>query len=401
MALGFRGFNRGASSVPKTLVTYNVDTGTSYQEKVNKGKSVLSPTSFTPTKTGYTFLGWREDTQPLSNVLVTKTAEGKTMTLYAVFYKVITLSYNGNGSTSGSTASQTGNRYWNNSYVSNPLFTVSANGFAKTSYTFYKWHLNSTSGTAYKPNSTITLDTNATMYAEWLVTSTTFNYTGAMQSFSPKSDIIYRIQLYGAQGGGNLGGAGGYTIGYRQGTEATWYIGVGGRNATFNGGGSGAVTDYGGHGGGATHIAITNTTMPNTNATYYLIGVAGGGGGGFSGGSVGGTAAGGTGGGTNGGNGTGASTQTGGTQSTGGTNGEGISNLNGSYGQGGTSYVGGYNGTYCAGGGGGYYGGAGSNAWGGGGGGGSGNTVRLSSASMSNGQKTGNGQAIITIYSIS
>lgn len=171
MALGFRGFNRGASSVQKTLVTYNVDTGTSYQEKVKKGDTVLSPTSFTPTKTGYTFLGWREDTTATSSVLSTKTAEGKTMTLYAVFYKVITLSYNGNGNTGGSTNAQSDNSYYNNANSTSVTFTVRSNGFTKTNYSFYVWRLSSTSGTRYREGSSITLSNSATMYVEWIVNS--------------------------------------------------------------------------------------------------------------------------------------------------------------------------------------------------------------------------------------
>ena len=41
------------------IVTYHVDTGITYQEEVDEGASVLSPTSFTPTKQGWTFIGWR------------------------------------------------------------------------------------------------------------------------------------------------------------------------------------------------------------------------------------------------------------------------------------------------------------------------------------------------------
>ena len=292
MALGIHGFHRGAASIPKSLVTYNVDTGTSYQEKVKKGQTVLSPTSFTPTKTGYTFLGWREDNLPVQYVLTNKVATGKPMTLYAVFTQTITLSYDGNGSDGGSTASQTGTRYWNNSYAINPTFTISANGYTKTDNVFVQWHKDSASGTAYAVGDSLTIGQDTTMYAEWLTSTVTFDYTGAMQVFNALANVTYRLQIYGAQGGttGSAGGAGGYTEGYKTPTQdETWYVGVGGQGGSgtgypsggYNGGGYG----FGGYGeasssgGGASHVGYTNDTLRNTPVAN-LIAAAGGGGGG-------------------------------------------------------------------------------------------------------------------------
>lgn len=228
-------------------VTYYVDSGTSYQESVVYGNSVLSPTSFTPSKSGYTFVGWRENNTASSSVLSSKTMGTDPISLYAVFKKTvtltyynnsttasttsgtqyynngnvsnptftlsqasksgwtargwatgtagnasvayssisgtafsanttvyglyqqtITLSYNGNGSTSGSTSSQTGTRYYN-SYgnYSNPSFTLASNGFAKTSYSFSKWAQGSTSGTQYAAGASVTLSASTTFYAIW------------------------------------------------------------------------------------------------------------------------------------------------------------------------------------------------------------------------------------------
>ena len=228
-------------------VTYHVDTNIVYQEEVDADETVLSPKTFTPSKSGWEFVGWKQDAVANADVLdnlimgddpitlyavfrqavaltyyvssavantltnqkyynnghivnptftvadpslngwvfrgwTTSTAANgelsyvsinnatlsNNLTLYATYYQTINLSYNGNGNTSGSTAMQYGYRFYsgNNTYV-NPVFTVSANGFAKTGYSFVRWHLNGTSGAAYSPNSTITLTANATMYAEW------------------------------------------------------------------------------------------------------------------------------------------------------------------------------------------------------------------------------------------
>lgn len=229
-------------------VTYFVDTGLSYTEKVKYKHDCLSPTTFTPTKTGYTFVGWREDTNPNSNVLTEKIVETKPLTLYAVFKKEIkltlyngstssktlsdqqyynngnylnpkftqsqstlsgwsargwssssaanptiefssinntefsanktlyglyeksvTLSYNGNGSTSGSVTSQSGTAYYNSSgNIVNVSFKLSANGFAKSGYTFDKWAMGSTSGTQYAVGATVTLSQSTVFYVVWL-----------------------------------------------------------------------------------------------------------------------------------------------------------------------------------------------------------------------------------------
>lgn len=156
------------------IVTYYVDTNTIYQEEVDSEASCLSPTSFTPTKSGWTFVGWRDDTTASSSVLSSKIMGDNPITLYAIFRKDVTVTYNGNGATSGSVSSQTGYMYIN-AYDSNtascPSFTLPANGFAKTNYTFAQWRVGSTSGTAYAPGTTITLSSNTTVYAEWFVSS--------------------------------------------------------------------------------------------------------------------------------------------------------------------------------------------------------------------------------------
>lgn len=149
------------------MVTYMVDSGVSYQEKVKKWQSCLSPTTFTPEKSGWTFAGWREDSTASGSVLSSKVMERSPIMLYAVFKQTITLSYNGNGATSGSTASQSGTRYYNNGNINNPSFTLRNNGFERTYYNFQKWALNSASGTQYSAGASITLSGNSTMYAVW------------------------------------------------------------------------------------------------------------------------------------------------------------------------------------------------------------------------------------------
>lgn len=148
-------------------VTYYIDSGVSYQEEVDEGASCLSPKSFTPAKSGWEFVGWRQDTAANGNVLSSLNMGDDPVTLYAVFKQTVTLSYNGNGTTSGSTAAQTGARYYNNGTVVNQSFMLRANGFTRTSYTFSKWALGSAGGTQYAAGASITISANTTMYAVW------------------------------------------------------------------------------------------------------------------------------------------------------------------------------------------------------------------------------------------
>lgn len=228
------------------IVTYHVDMGVIYREEVDEGASCLSPKTFTPSKSGWTFVGWRTDSIANGSVISSKVMGDDPITLYAVFRQTVTLTYyngsttasstseykyynngntinpsfsitpaslngwtfrgwatssaaaagidcssisnttfadsttiyaaysqtitlyyNGNGNTSGSTAAQTSTRYFNSGNYYNPSFMISSNGFSKTNYTFSKWALGSTSGTQYAAGAVVTLSASTTMYAIW------------------------------------------------------------------------------------------------------------------------------------------------------------------------------------------------------------------------------------------
>ena len=233
------------------IVTYYIDTNSTQTQAFAPGESVLNGLNFTPSKSGYTFVGWREDTTASSSVLSSKTMGTSNMTLYAVFSQnitvtkyngsssattetkakyynngnvanpsftlsqnglsgwtaagwttstsatgstavnnggsvtlssnatyygkytqTITLSYNGNGATGGSTASQSGTGYYNSAgNFSNPGFSLRGNGFSRTSYSFINWAMGSASGTKYNAGASVTLSASTTFYATWKVNS--------------------------------------------------------------------------------------------------------------------------------------------------------------------------------------------------------------------------------------
>lgn len=181
-----------------SIVTYYVDTNIVYQEEVDSEATCLSPKTFTPAKSGYTFVGWREDTTASSSVLTSKVMGDSPITLYAVFKQTITLSYNGNSSTSGSVSSQSGYKYYNNGNITNPSFSIAANGFARTNYSFIAWALGSTGGARYGAGATITLDASNTLFAVWSKNEAVLLNTG-----DNMSNAVYRwyipMDLKGAQ----------------------------------------------------------------------------------------------------------------------------------------------------------------------------------------------------------
>jgi uncharacterized repeat protein (TIGR02543 family) len=68
------------------IVNYVIDGSDIRQEEIDGGESALSPKTFTPSKSGWTFIGWRSDTTANGTVLTSKIVEDDTpFTLYAVF----------------------------------------------------------------------------------------------------------------------------------------------------------------------------------------------------------------------------------------------------------------------------------------------------------------------------
>jgi hypothetical protein len=121
-----------------------------------------------------------------------------------------------------------------------------------------------------------------------------FAYTGGMQSFTVPFNGIYKLEVWGAQGGNVSGysiingGQGGYSIGYvKLKKSKVLYIGVGGQSNGYNGGGANGITSYlnsSAYGGGATHIAYVNNLLKNIGYSSFVTNkngliVAGGGGG--------------------------------------------------------------------------------------------------------------------------
>ena len=157
-------------------VTYCVDSSTSYTELVKVGNSCLSPTTFTPTKSGWTFVGWREDKTASSNVLTSKSMASSAITLYAVFKQTITVTYYDNSTTA---ATKTGTRYYNNGNTVDPSFTLAQadkSGWSKRGWsTTNAGNANIT----YNDNTAFTRSSNCTLYGLYQQTITVTYYNNS------------------------------------------------------------------------------------------------------------------------------------------------------------------------------------------------------------------------------
>ena len=117
----------------------------------------------------YTNVGWRTDTTAADkeysnaqNIILEDSIH-----LYAVYTRVLTLSYDGNG---GSTPnSQTTTQRYNSAgnYTSH-TFTLAA-AATRRGYTFTNWAMDSVNGTKYNASSSININKDTKMYALWKV----------------------------------------------------------------------------------------------------------------------------------------------------------------------------------------------------------------------------------------
>ncbi len=167
---------------PVTVTYYNGSASASAQMKNrywNNGND--TPPSFTLTqaaKSGWSARGWSTSTAANGGITYATGAaftRNSDVTLYGMYQQAVTLSYNGNGATGGSTAAQTGYRYYNsNGQTLNASFSLRANGFTRTSYTFSKWALGSAGGTQYAAGAGVTLAASTIFYALWVGNPHTF-----------------------------------------------------------------------------------------------------------------------------------------------------------------------------------------------------------------------------------
>ena len=171
-------------------VVFNANGGTGApgaQIKTHGTNLTLSSTK--PTWTGHTFLGWGTSADATT---ATYSAGGTYSTnaatnLYAVWKThQYTVEYNGNGATSGSTASS--------SHTYGVAKALTTNGFVRKGYTFKGWATTNTGSVAYTDKQSVTNLSNqdgakVILYAVWQINTytVTYNYTENSGSSATKT----------------------------------------------------------------------------------------------------------------------------------------------------------------------------------------------------------------------
>ena len=127
-----------------------------------------------PTKTGYTFDGWTGSNgtakQKTVKIEIGSTGDKTFTANYSI--NSYTITYNGNGSTGGSTDSTTCN------YMED--CSLRANGFSKSGYVFEGWYTDASGGSKY--GASTQLSSNINVYAHWIPATpytVVFNYNKA------------------------------------------------------------------------------------------------------------------------------------------------------------------------------------------------------------------------------
>jgi uncharacterized protein (TIGR02145 family)/uncharacterized repeat protein (TIGR02543 family) len=143
-------------------------------------------------KTGFTFAGWNTAADGTGITRVTGetfTINAGNVTLFAKWTPVYSVTYTGNGSTSGTVPVDP------NNYTNGYTVTVLENtgSLAKTGFAFDGWNTNAAgSGTSRPTGSTFAIGSvNVVLYAKWIATYTvTFDGQGATTNASPTTKVV-------------------------------------------------------------------------------------------------------------------------------------------------------------------------------------------------------------------
>ena len=308
-------------------ITYQIDTSNAVKQTAALNNDLVASAP-KATKSGYSFVGWREDTEADGEVIKErKLTNDEPVTLYAVFKKsveIYTDPLNADEPEDYEQWVETVDMYYNNGNMLTGEVTMPENEYIlPEGKIFCGWTTKNTELVGnYVPGEKYKFDGPMTLYPtyidrEYPYTETTNNY----RNFWVPATGLYECEIWGGAGGdakANItengttkevtgkGGKGGYAKGHillKKGTVLYFYFGgkggdneQGGYNtgSASNGGGSGisassnteSAKHVGAGGGGATFISKSNTSFDSSNAyqnrNQFLLVAAGGGGGGVS-----------------------------------------------------------------------------------------------------------------------
>lgn len=153
------------------VVTYHIDTNNIYTIELSDGEECFEHLPTVTIPSGWTFVGWAESNDAGDNVITSKTCDDDGINLYAVYKKLVTLSYDGNGSTAGAIASESKYRYYSCGKYVNPKFVLSPNSYSNRYGRFLGYRIGTVSGKEAAVGEEIKINEDTTVYADWLVTA--------------------------------------------------------------------------------------------------------------------------------------------------------------------------------------------------------------------------------------
>lgn len=181
-------------AVNTNTVTFNANGGTTSPTWKTVAYSSKYGTLPTPGRTGYSFDGWYTAATGGTKVTADSTKDtASDQTLYAHWTaNTYTVSYNGNGSTGGSTASS--------SHTYDSAKALTANGFTRTGYKFAGWATSAYGPVVYVDKESVknlssVNQSTVTLYAKWVEDSysVTLNTNGGVINSGNVTSYLYGV----------------------------------------------------------------------------------------------------------------------------------------------------------------------------------------------------------------
>ena len=166
----YNGTNDASTSVTRRMLS----NGSTYSNSLSA--SAPAPAAYD----GAAFAWWSYDSGVSGSSSLRKPLETGVNSLYAVYKKNVSVSYNANGG-SGAPAAQSGIKYYakkeSGSNITNPSITVTSSKPSRDGYNFNSWNTSANgNGTVYKAGAAYAISANVTLYAHWTPINWTIKY---------------------------------------------------------------------------------------------------------------------------------------------------------------------------------------------------------------------------------
>jgi uncharacterized repeat protein (TIGR02543 family) len=183
------------TALPLCTLSYNGNGNTTGTAPVStshvQGESATAAAAGTLSRTGHTFAGWNTSStgDGTGYAAGASVRMATSLTLYAQWtaLPLCTLSYNGNGNTTGTAPVSTSH------YQGVSATVATAGTLSRTGYTFAGWNTTATGdGTDYAAGASVTMTTNLRLYAKWLLSfNVTYNGNGNTSGVAPVDNTAY------------------------------------------------------------------------------------------------------------------------------------------------------------------------------------------------------------------